>query len=92
MSLRDDVRWVCDAADGFLYGALPGRLPAAWSTREGEKLAWLVLLLWRKYYDASMARIALEAQVRRLEDNLSGLRETNRILTDELEARGRGAP
>jgi hypothetical protein len=91
VSLRDDVRWVRDAADGLLIGALPGRLPA-WSTKEGEQLAWLVLLLWRKYYDASMAHIALEAQVRRLEDNLSGLRDTNRILTDELEARGRGAP
>jgi len=85
MSLRDDVRWVCEAADGLLIGWPHGRLPT-WSTKEGEKLGWLVLLLWRKFYDASMARIMLEARVRSLEDDVDGLRETNRVLTDLLEA------
>jgi len=84
MSLRDDVRWVCEAADGLLIGWLPGRLPT-WSTKEGEKLGWLVLLLWRKYYDASMARIMLEAQVRQLQDDVDGLRATNERLTNMLE-------
>ena len=91
MSLRDDVRWVCDVAHGLTVGALP-IWPRGWSTKEGEKLAWLVLILWRKYYDASMARIMLEARVRSLEGDVDGLRETNRILTDLLEAPRRGAP
>ena len=86
MALRDDVRWVCDVADGLTVGALP-IWPRGWSTKEGEKLAWLILILWRKYYDASMARIMLEARVRALEDNVDGLRETNQRLTDLLEAR-----
>jgi len=85
MSLRDDVRWVREAADGLLVGWLPGRLPR-WSTTEGEQLGWLVLLLWHKFYDASMARIMLEARVQSLEGDVDGLRETNRILTDLLEA------
>ena len=84
MSLRDDVRWVCDAADGLLIGWLPSRLPK-WETKEGEKLGWLVLLLWRMFYDASMARCRLEAEVARLKDDVDGLRETNRRLTDLLD-------
>lgn len=84
MSLRDDVRWVCDAADGLLVGWLPPRLPK-WTTKEGEKLGWLVLLLWQKFYDASMARGRLEAEVARLKDDVDGLRETNERLTDLLE-------
>jgi len=87
MTLRDDVRWVCDAADGLLVGWLPGRLPK-WSTKEGEKLGWLVLLLWQKFYDASMARGRLEAEVARLKDDVDGLRETNQRLTDLLEPAG----
>lgn len=84
MSLRDDVRWVCDTADGLLIGWLPGRLPK-WTTKEGEKLGWLVLLLWQKFYDASMARGRLEAEVARLKDDVDGLRETNERLTDMLD-------
>lgn len=84
MSLRDDVRWVCDAADGLLVGWLPGRLPK-WATKEGEKLGWLVLLLWQKFYDASMARGRLEAEAARLRDDVDGLRTTNERLTDMLE-------
>jgi len=88
MSLRDDVHWVCEAADGLLVGWLPGRLPK-WTTKEGEKLAWLVLLLWRKFYDASMERVTLEAEVARLRDDVNGLRETNAMLTDLLDERRR---
>lgn len=84
MSLRDDVRWVCDTADGLLVGWLPSRLPP-WSTKEGEKLGWLVLLLWRKFYDAAVARSALEAEVVRLKDDVDGLRETNERLTELLD-------
>jgi len=84
MSLRDDVRWVCDVADGLTVGALP-IWPREWSTKEGAKLAWLILILWRQYYDASMARIGMERQVRRLEGDVDGLRETNRVLTDLLD-------
>lgn len=84
LSLRDDVRWVRELADGLLVGWWPCRLPP-WSTKEGESLGWLVLLLWRRYYEASSASIMLEARVRALEDNVDGLRETNRILTDLLE-------
>jgi hypothetical protein len=90
VSLRDDVRWVCDAADGLLIGWLPGRLPK-WTTKEGEKLGWLVLLLWQKFYDASMARGRLEAEVARLRDDVDGLRTTNERLTDLLEAPDREA-
>ena len=90
MSLRDDVRWVCDAADGLLIGWLPGRLPK-WATKEGEKLGWLVLLLWRKFYEASMARINLEAEVNRLKDDVDGLRTTNERLTDLLDQPSREA-
>jgi hypothetical protein len=85
VSLRDDVRWVRELADGLLVGWWPSRLPP-WSTKEGEQLGWLVLLLWRRYYEASMARNTLEARVRALEDDVDGLRETNRVLTDLLEA------
>lgn len=84
MSLRDDVRWVREAADGLLVGWLPGRLPK-WSTSEGEQLGWLVLLLWQKFYDASMARGRLEAEVARLKDDVDGLRATNERLTDLLD-------
>lgn len=88
MTLRDDVRWLCDTADGLLVGWLPSRLPP-WSTKEGEKLGWLALLLWRKFYDASMKQNVLEAEVRRLKDDVNGLRETNERLTDLLDQRGR---
>ncbi len=84
MTLRDDVRWLCETADGLLVGWCPSRLPF-WSTKEGEKLGWLVLLLWRKFYDASMARITLEAEVSRLKDDVDGLRATNEQLTDLLD-------
>jgi len=84
MSLRDDVRWVREAADGLLVGWLPGRLPK-WSTSEGEQLGWLVLLLWRKFYDASMARTVLEAEVQTLKGDVDGLRATNERLTDLLD-------
>jgi hypothetical protein len=83
MSLRDDVRWVRDAADGLLVGALPGRLPK-WSTSEGEQLGWLVLMLWTKYVETTMARGRLEAEVARLKDDVNGLRDTNERLTDML--------
>jgi hypothetical protein len=90
VSLRDDVRWVREAADGLLVGWLPGRLPK-WSTSEGEQLGWLVLLLWRKFYDAAMARITLEAEVARLKGDVDGLRETNERLTDLLDQPAREA-
>lgn len=84
MSLRFDVRELRDLADGLLVGWVPSRLPE-WTTSEGGALAWFLLAMWRKYYDASVARLNLEARVRILEDNVDGLRETNRILTDEVE-------
>jgi hypothetical protein len=87
MSLRDDVRWVREAADGLLVGALPGRLPK-WSTSEGEQLGWLVLMLWTKYVEAVMARGRLEAENGRLRDDVDGLRATNERLTDLLEQKG----
>jgi hypothetical protein len=84
VSLRDDVRWLREAADGLLVGWLPSRLPK-WTTSEGEQLGWLILLLWRKYSDASMARSTLEAENKRLKGDVDGLRETNQHLTDLLD-------
>lgn len=73
MSLRDDVRWLREAADGLLVGWLPPRLPK-WATSEGEQLGWLVLLLWRKFYDASMERLAAQTEAARLAGEVDGLR------------------
>ncbi len=90
MTLRDDVRWLREAADGLLVGWLPPRLPK-WSTSEGEQLGWLVLLLWRKYYDASMERLAAQTEAARLAGDVDGLREANARLTDVLDADERAA-
>lgn len=88
MSLRDDVLWLCDFADGVTIGWLP-TWPGRWSTAYGNKLAWLIVILWRRYYDAAMARTTLEARVASLEGDVDGLRKANEILTNLLEARGK---
>ena len=84
MSLRDDVRILRDAADGLVIGWLPG-WRYTWSTKEGEKLGWLILILWRKYYESTTARSHLQAKVASLTSDVDGLRTTNEILTTQTE-------
>lgn len=85
-TLRDDVRALREAADGLIVGCAPPSWAwGGWGTSEGAQLAWLIAILWRKYYEAAMARIALEARVRGLEDEVSGLRDTNERLTDLID-------
>jgi hypothetical protein len=91
VSLRSDLRWIRDALDCRLHGALP-TYPPNWHTQTGKWLAGGIEELWRKYYETAMENMTLHAKVAHLTAEVDGLRATNEILTDESEAfRGRKA-
>lgn len=85
MSLRDDVRWVRDAADSMLHGGLPS-WPPAWTTREGEHLAMLVADLHARWFGAAMDLAGAQGESKALRAEVDAERSTNERLTAEVEA------
>jgi hypothetical protein len=84
MSLRDDVRWIEDALDSILLGALP-LWPQKWTTVTGQRIAAMVQRLYRQRTEAMLATSAHEGEKARLLAEIDGLRTTNERLTNMLE-------
>jgi hypothetical protein len=85
MSLREDVQWLEDAADSMLHGALPV-WPRTWTTKTGENLAALIQQLHQKRWDEYGAKAKAQMDAGRFLRDEQAARETNRILTAQLEA------
>lgn len=84
MSLRDDARWIEDALDSILFGALP-LWPQRWSTVTGQRIAMMVQRLYKQRTDAMLATSMHEMEKARLLAEIDGLRATNEILTEQVE-------
>ena len=84
VTLRDDVRELRWMADGLTVGWAPSVFPK-WTTSEGGQLAWLIVILWKRYAESARKASGLEARVAHLEREVDGLRTTNERLTDLLD-------
>lgn len=84
MTLRDDMRWVEDALDAILFGALP-TWPSKWHTATGQRIGTMVQRLYEQRTKAMLATTTHEGDVARLKDEINGLRRTNEILTAQVE-------
>jgi hypothetical protein len=84
MSLRDDARWIEDALDSILFGALP-LWPPKWTTVTGQRIAAMVQRLYKQRTDAMLATSMHEMEKARLLAEIDGLRATNEKLTNMLE-------
>jgi uncharacterized protein YlxW (UPF0749 family) len=79
------MRWILDGLDMLLVGGLP-IMPAKFSTVSGEKLWVLLLALNKKAHNSWVQYLTWSARAHLLENEVDGLRETNRVLTDAIEA------
>ena len=84
MTLRDDMRWVEDALDSILFGALPV-WPSQWHTATGQRIGTMVRRLYEQRTTAMLATTTHQGDMAHMRNEVDGLRTTNEILTTQVE-------
>ena len=85
MTALDDLRFINDELDHLLQGGICGTSYV--TTKTGEALLKNVRELHGKYIKLLFDKFKLENQVKLLHKELDGVRDSNEILTNELEAK-----
>jgi hypothetical protein len=78
------MRWVEDALDSILFGALP-TWPAKWHTATGQSIGTMARRLYEQRTTAMLATTTHQGEMAHMRDEVDGLRATNEILTAQVE-------